>query len=175
MVPLWLCNDVPGNRGCPSSTVTEATVRTIATGIGAIETGVRGQHSRSQLRIATLEQQIEQEKQTAAEHRAGTVSAAELAAEKAAGKILTGNSNQVGAKFQGQLAAEPSYDQVREADIAKLKEQVGAFEFHGYFRSGYGLNSVGGQQVAFQAPGTEAKYRLGNEAETYGEFIFVNN
>ena len=29
--------------------------------------------------------------------------------------------------------------------------------------------------VAFQAPGAPAKYRLGNEAETYGEFIFVNN
>ena len=131
-----------------------------------------------ELRIATLEQQIEQEKQTAAEHRAGTVSAAELAAEKAAGKIFqSGNSNQVGAKFQGTLPQEPTYDFVQEANrqITKLKEQVGAFEFHGYFRSGYGLNSAGGQQVAFQAPGTEAKYRLGNEAETYGEFIFVNN
>src|SRR5262249_54046821 len=53
--------------------------------------------------------------------------------------------------------------------------QVGAFEFHGYFRSGYGQNSRGGQQVAFQAPGAGAKYRLGNEAETYGEFILVNN
>jgi maltoporin len=52
---------------------------------------------------------------------------------------------------------------------------VNSFEFHGYFRSGYGLNSEGGQQVAFQAPGADAKYRLGNEAETYGEFIFVNN
>jgi maltoporin len=52
---------------------------------------------------------------------------------------------------------------------------VSGFEFHGYFRSGYGLNSVGGQQVAFQAPGAGAKYRLGNEAETYGELIFVNN
>ncbi len=29
--------------------------------------------------------------------------------------------------------------------------------------------------VPFQAPGAPAKYRLGNEAETYGEFIFVNN
>ena len=29
--------------------------------------------------------------------------------------------------------------------------------------------------VAFQAPGAPAKYRLGNEAETYGEMIFVNN
>ena len=70
-----------------------------------------------------------------------------------------------------------TYDLLEEADekIAKLKEQVGTFEFHGYLRSGYGLNSEGGQQVAFEAPGADAKYRLGNEAETYGEFIFVNN
>jgi maltoporin len=78
---------------------------------------------------------------------------------------------------QGQLASEPTYDLLQEADqkIEKLQEQARSFEFHGYFRSGYGLNSVGGQQVAFQAPGADAKYRLGNEAETYGEFIFVNN
>ncbi len=63
----------------------------------------------------------------------------------------------------------------RTKKSTKLQEQVGTFEFHGYLRSGYGLNSVGGQQVAFQAPGADAKYRLGNEAETYGEFIFVNN
>ena len=72
---------------------------------------------------------------------------------------------------------EPTYDLLQEADetIAKLKQQVGAFEFHGYLRSGYGLNGEGGQQVAFEAPGADAKYRLGHEAETYGEFIFVNN
>ena len=29
--------------------------------------------------------------------------------------------------------------------------------------------------VAFQAPGAGAKYRLGNEADTYGELTFVNN
>ena len=46
---------------------------------------------------------------------------------------------------------------------------MASFEFHGYFRSGYGLNGKGGQQVAFIAPGADAKYRLGNEAETYGE------
>src|SRR5262249_38798651 len=69
------------------------------------------------------------------------------------------------------------YDLLREAEqkIDKLENQSKAFEFHGYFRSGYGLNSVGGQQVAFQAPGAGAKYRLGNEAETYAELIFVNN
>jgi maltoporin len=90
--------------------------------------------------------------------------------------VIFGQS-QVGAKYQGALPSEPTYDLVQEAqsEIASLKQQVGTFEFHGYFRSGYGLNSEGGQQVAFQAPGAGAKYRLGNEAETYGEFIFVNN
>ena len=74
------------------------------------------------------------------------------------------------------MSSEPTYDFLREADqkITKLQEQLSSFEFHGYFRSGYGLNGDGGQQVAFQAPGADAKYRLGNEAETYGEFIFVN-
>ena len=45
----------------------------------------------------------------------------------------------------------------------------------GYFRAGYGGNNIGGPQVAFQAPGTLAKYRLGNEAENYGELIFGKN
>jgi maltoporin len=121
-------------------------------------------------RIAALEQQI------AATPKEGTVSATELAKEVAEKSVLS-NSGEVGANFQGAVSSEPTYDLLREADrkIAKLEQQVGSFEFHGYFRSGYGQNSAGGQQVAFQAPGAGAKYRLGNEAETYGEFIFVNN
>lgn len=127
-------------------------------------------------RIAALEQQIEKERAAAATPKEGTVSAIELAKE-AATKSVSSQSNQVGEKFQGAIASAPTYDLLREADqkIEKLQQQVGSFEFHGYFRSGYGQNSAGGQQVAFQAPGTGAKYRLGNEAETYGEFIFVNN
>jgi maltoporin len=129
-------------------------------------------------RIAALEQQIEKqkEKQATEKSKEGSVSAVELAAEQAQ-KAVLGKSDQVGEKFQGQLASEPRYDFLREADqkIEKLQQQVGGFEFHGYFRSGYGLNGAGGQQVAFQAPGADAKYRLGNEAETYGELIFVDN
>ncbi len=135
-------------------------------------------------RIAALEQQIQKqqklhaqnEKASTGKPREGTIPAAELAA-KGAEEVAAGKSDQVGAKFQGQLPSEPSYDLLKEAEtkIANLQQQVGEFEFHGYFRSGYGLNSVGGQQVAFQAPGTDAKYRLGNEAETYAELIFVNN
>lgn len=150
-------------------------------------------------RIAALEQQIEKQKQPGAapakkqeepvakpletQAEAGekpgkhTVSVVELAAQKAARKAVPEESDQVGAQFQGQLPSEPTYEFLSEADrkIADLREQVGGFGFHGYFRSGYGVNSVGGQQVAFQAPGAGAKYRLGNEAETYGELIFVNN
>ena len=137
-----------------------------------------------QQRIAVLEQQIEKQNEAAAQQKEAantsseaTVSAAELAAENAVRKVLFGDSAKVGAQYQGQIATTPTYELLQEADtkIAGLQQQMGTFEFHGYFRSGYGLNSEGGQQVAFQAPGAGAKYRLGNEAETYGEFIFVNN
>jgi len=130
-----------------------------------------------QQRIAVLEQQIETEEQTQNKTKQNTISAVELAAQEAAQSAAGANSDQVGAKYQGQVSLQPTYDELQESDkkIKGLERQVGAFEFHGYLRSGYGLNSEGGQQVAFQAPGAEAKYRLGNEAETYGEFIFVNN
>ena len=128
-------------------------------------------------RIAGLEQQIQKQKEASEKAKEGVISAAELAAEHAAKKAALGQSDQVGAKYQGDVPSEPTYDLLEEADqkIEKLNQQLGSFEFHGYFRSGYGLNSEGGQQVAFQAPGADAKYRLGNEAETYGELIFVNN
>ena len=54
------------------------------------------------LRIATLEMQIQTEKQAAAESKAGTVSAAELAAQKAAGKVLAGNPDEVGGAVPGR-------------------------------------------------------------------------
>jgi maltoporin len=47
--------------------------------------------------------------------------------------------------------------------------QTPPLDFHGYFRSGIGTSSGGGDQVCFQLPGATKKYRLGNECETYGE------
>src|SRR5690349_9183123 len=110
-------------------------------------------------RIAALEQQIAKTKEAAAP-KEGTVSAEALAKE-AAEKAVSGGAAEVGAKFQGKVPAEPTYDLLQEADqkIEKLTEQIKGFEFHGYFRSGYGLNGAGGQQVAFQAPGAGAKFR----------------
>ena len=121
-------------------------------------------------RIAALEQQIANDQTPAAATpvtpKQGTVSVADLAAQ-AAEKAVSKDSDQAGASFQGEIPSEPTYDLLREADqkIDKLQQQLGTFEFHGYFRSGYGLNSVGGHQVAFEAPGADAKYRLGNETK----------
>ena len=126
-----------------------------------------------QERIAALEQQIKKENEARQNptEKAGVVSAVDHAAQVAFGH------DQKQQPLQGQLPAAPTYESLRDVDtrINKLEEQLKGFEFHGYLRSGYGLNSRGGQQVAFQAPGAEAKYRLGNEAETYAELIFVNN
>jgi maltoporin len=135
-------------------------------------------------RISTLEQQVEAEKDA---NKLRTASAEQTAPQptkqavmgisEKPQKALFNESNEVGAKFQGQVPSEPTYDLLREADeeITRLKEHERSFEFHGYFRSGFGLNSRGGQQVAFEAPGAQAKYRLGNETEAYAELIFVNN
>ena len=122
-------------------------------------------------RISAVEQQLEKEKEIR-EQKA--VSGEQVAAVKQSAqgpvvqvleksqKALLGDSNNIGAKFQGQLPSEPTYDLLREADekIEKLQEREGSFEFHGYFRSGFGLNSHGGQQIAFEAAGAQAKYRL---------------
>lgn len=48
-------------------------------------------------------------------------------------------------------------------------------EIGGYFRAGYGRDGRGGPLAAFQAPGAATKYRLGNEAENYGELILGKN
>jgi maltoporin len=47
------------------------------------------------------------------------------------------------------------------------------FRFKGYMRSGFGVDSDGKGQQPFQAPLAGAKYRLGNEAETYLETTFL--
>src|SRR6478735_4719499 len=52
----------------------------------------------------------------------------------------------------------------------RVEQVLGGFvDIKAYLRAGFGRNSEGGPQVGFQAPGSMAKYRLGNEAETYAE------
>ena len=47
------------------------------------------------------------------------------------------------------------------------------FRFHGYLRSGFGVDGNGKGQQPFAAPLAGSKYRLGNEAETYLETTFA--
>jgi len=108
----------------------------------------------------------------------GQVPAVVTEAAQSTWKIVQGGQNPSTTKeLQQQVGSGLEYDQIRDAEvrIQNLEAEAKAFEFHGYLRSGYGLDGNGGQQVAFEAPGAGAKYRLGNEAETYAELIFANN
>lgn len=66
-------------------------------------------------------------------------------------------------------------EQMRKMIQEEMGKMQKPFEYHGYLRSGFGFNGKLGDQEAFGAPGAPAKYRLGNETETYGEAIFINN
>jgi len=129
-------------------------------------------------RIASLEQANRAIAHAAQE---GTASVTDLQAEVAKEvaaqekpKLSRGEQTEI---EQTELANTPTYDEIQDSQkvARELQQQVKQFEFHGYIRSGEGLNGEGGQMVAFQAPGAPAKYRLGNEPDTYGELIFVNN
>jgi maltoporin len=58
--------------------------------------------------------------------------------------------------------------------IEKELRRISAFRFSGYFRAGAGVSlEGGGNQACFRAPGSAAKYRLGNECEDYAELVFA--
>jgi hypothetical protein len=75
------------------------------------------------------------------------------------------------------LAAQVTTGPVTPADVAVVSppgtpDELG-FRFHGYLRSGLGVDGTGKGQQPFIAPLAPAKYRLGNEAETYLETTFA--
>ena len=86
-------------------------------------------------------------------------------AEQASVDVLKQRSTEVALESGSVLLKQPDY---LPNYITK------GLEYHGYFRSGYGVNSKGGKMQAFQAPDALSKYRLGNEQETYIEAIFLN-
>src|SRR3974390_507454 len=71
-----------------------------------------------QQRITILERQIDLQSAKQAEierQKSETVSAVELAAQRTE-KSLLGQSDQAGGQFQGQIAQEPTYDFLQEAE-----------------------------------------------------------
>jgi maltoporin len=81
-------------------------------------------------------------------------------------------------KKDKNIRTDVSNVSLTEREISEIREQMERaamdFDFYGYFRSGLGVDDSGNTQSTFQAPNAEAKYRLGNEAETYVETGFAN-
>lgn len=129
----------------------------------------------SDLRIQKLEQRLQQLE--AAASPATNTSVAPSAAP------ITVVTNALAAKRYAdeQFARHTeSRDQATRLASPPFRERVeqvlqNFVDITGYFRAGYGRDDEGGPQVAFQAPGAFSKYRLGNEAETYGELTLGKN
>jgi maltoporin len=125
---------------------------------------------------------------TAAGTNAAPAPAAPAPAAPAAGSSTNATAARRAAIERGRKFAKEQFEQGEEKldrDIASgtngyLKQRVEHVlqefvDITGYARAGYGRDNRGGPQVAFQAPGALAKYRLGNEAENYGELAFGKN
>src|SRR5215472_3146919 len=106
-------------------------------------------------RIASLEQANRAMAHITQEN---TVSVADLQAEvskqvsaREEPKLSRGEKTEI---EQTELANTPQYDEVQDSEqvVRELQQQVKQFEFHGYLRSGQGLNSEGGQMWPFRHP-----------------------
>ena len=74
---------------------------------------------------------------------------------------------------QTEMASPLVLDEAQWEALLEEASLTRGLEFHGYFRSGYGISENGDVMEAFQAPGAQSKFRLGNETETYLETAFL--
>lgn len=97
------------------------------------------------------------------------------AREKRAAVTAEATRRAVDKRFREDTETRDLADKARSENL--LSERIedvleGYMDITGYFRAGYGRSDEGGPQRAFGIPGV-AKYRLGNEAENYGELAFA--
>jgi maltoporin len=72
-------------------------------------------------------------------------------------------------------AADTTVGQYRYTVLAGGGPELLPFEFHGYLRTGFGINGRGGDQDVFWLPMAGGSYRLGNETGTWGSMHFIKN
>jgi maltoporin len=130
-------------------------------------------------RIQALEERLKQVEQGPAVSNAVTQAPATAVSKTNAVPSMAERSKAFAAlEFQRDTESrEWALAQEQRRPFRERVEQV-LYDFvdiGGYFRAGYGRNDMGGPQTGFQAPGAFAKYRLGNEAENYGELVFGKN
>jgi len=118
-------------------------------------------------RITQLEEQIQMAQ---AQDSVLKAQDSALRAQQAAQKAEEMYSSTIAAKQIQDLAADGSIYPWRE-----IQDFTKGFEFHGMFRTTFGVNGNGGPLQVFQAPGAGGRYTLGNRNDTYGEMIFINH
>lgn len=142
----------------------------------ALREELRAMRAEYEARILQLETRLaELEKAPAppAEARAGMTRPTEP---------LPGTERDEGVEARREMARERFAGETEIQDLAKSNEKEERLQtvledfvdITGYFRAGYGKSDAGGPQRAFGIPGIGGtKYRLGNEAENYGELAFA--
>ena len=138
--------------------------------------------------LAAMKERVVSLEQAVAERKEATAKAIQSATPEIA-KMVASDVKEETAPIEAQESKQAAIDVLKKASVESALDSrsvlmkqpdylpnyiTKGLEFHGYFRSGYGVNSKGGKMQAFQAPDALAKYRLGNEQETYIETIFLN-
>jgi len=132
---------------------------------------------RTELEAMKAERARQDERMRMLEERLRALEAKSAAPVAPAIAAVDAASVEVGKEYQRDTESREQALLTAEHPYAGRVEEVlqGFMDIHGYFRAGYGRNSNGGSMVNFQAPGASAKYRLGNEADTYAEITFGKN
>ena len=132
---------------------------------------------RAELEAMKAERALQDERMRALEERLRALEAKAQTPAATAAAVVDAARVGVGKEYQRDTESREQALLSAEHPYAGRVEEVlqGYMDIHGYFRAGYGRNSNGGSMVNFQAPGASAKYRLGNEADTYGEITFGKN
>lgn len=131
-------------------------------------------------RMAALEERLRKieapvSETTTAAAATAPVSASPAPVVQAQANVVAQQKSETGAQVEREFrqdteSREHALLQTDQLYQKRVEEVLGGYvKVGGYLRAGFGRNGEGGPQVGFQAPGAFSKYRLGNEAETYGE------
>ena len=146
----------------------------------ALRKEIQAMRQEYEARIQKLEARIDELEETPAPRSASPAPRKAAAAPAEPGAPAVADEarqwrQRADAQFEGDtetrdIARRPDAETALDARIEEVLE--GYLDITGYFRAGYGRSDAGGPQRAFGSPGV-AKYRLGNEAENYGELAFA--
>ena len=141
--------------------------------IKALEKKIEAMQSAYENRIASLENRIRDlEGRKVAVPATTPISTGTAATTK---QTLPPVPEAYSVQWMEQYAAQLAATSAKQAEMIQKEKDSPKFEFHGYLRSGFGINGYGNTMAPFQAPNSGAKYRLGNEAETYAETTFLSH